>query len=230
MSSVVLDNSSSTGAPNSSTLTANGCRLGAGGLGTTGGGSFANSLSLQGVPSVFNAPGAPSAQNELLLNGAYMRVNSGTITAPSTAAATATFSVIDGATPELVIQMNQTAPLLNAGAPVLTAYATANTSAANSVLVSRTNVASQPLDYFTGAAASMTPNGGAAHTQVAAADVIACPTITANSIARTWLAGLTGVVGATAVLPATVSAITPGTGFTLNGTIGAIYGYEILYA
>lgn len=36
MSSVVLDNSASTGAPNSSTLTANGCRLGAGGLGTTG--------------------------------------------------------------------------------------------------------------------------------------------------------------------------------------------------
>jgi len=32
----VLDNSASTGAPNSSTLTANGCRLGAGGLGTTG--------------------------------------------------------------------------------------------------------------------------------------------------------------------------------------------------
>ena len=36
MSSVVLDNSASTGAPNSSTLTANGCRLGAGGVGSTG--------------------------------------------------------------------------------------------------------------------------------------------------------------------------------------------------
>lgn len=36
MSSVVLDNSASTGAPNTSTLTANGCRLGAGGLGSTG--------------------------------------------------------------------------------------------------------------------------------------------------------------------------------------------------
>jgi hypothetical protein len=36
MSSVVLDNSSTTGTPNSSTLTANGARIGRGGIGTTG--------------------------------------------------------------------------------------------------------------------------------------------------------------------------------------------------
>jgi hypothetical protein len=134
------------------------------------------------------------------------------------------------AAPQLIIQMNQTAPLLTAGAPVLTAYATTNTAAGNSVMVSRTNVFSQPDSIPTGAGASFSPNGGGAHTQVAAADVIACPTVTANSIFRTWLAGLTGVVGATAVLPATITAITPGTGFTINGTIGAIYGYEVLYA
>lgn len=36
MSSVVLDNSASTGAPNTSTLTANGCRLGKGGISSSG--------------------------------------------------------------------------------------------------------------------------------------------------------------------------------------------------
>ena len=228
MSSVVLDNGSIVG-PNTSTLTANGVLLGAGGVVSVGAGVVRNSLTLTGAPVVPNAPGP--AQNELLLNGAYVRMNANTLTAPQTAVGTATMGVDDNpAAPQLIIQMNQTAPLLTAGAPVLTAYATTNTAAGNSVMVSRTNVFSQPDSIPTGAGASFSPNGGGAHTQVAAADVIACPTITANSILRTWLAGLTGVVGATAVLPATITAITPGTGFTINGTIGAIYGYEVLYA
>lgn len=67
MSSVVLDNSASTGAPNSSILTANGCRLGAGGLSTTGtifggnndsnGGVFYRALTVSDP-----APAAPATQ------------------------------------------------------------------------------------------------------------------------------------------------------------------------
>jgi hypothetical protein len=209
-------------------LYASGVLTGSAGVVSQGQGYFLNQLSLTGTPTVPSAPGP--AQNQLLLNGAYLRIDSGTLTAPSTAAANATLQINDGATPQLVLQMNQTAPLLAVGAPVLTSYATANTTQANSVMVSRTPVFSQPVAIAAGAGASFTPNGGAAHTQVAAADVIACPSITAASIVQTWLAGLTGVVGATAVLPATVSAITPGTGFTLNGTIGAVYGYAVLYA
>jgi len=209
-------------------LYANGVLTGAAGVVSDGAGSFRNSLNLVGVPTVPSAPGP--AQNELLLNGAYLRMNANTFTAPQTAASTATIELLDAATPQLQIAMNQTAPLFPAGAVALNMYATANTAAADSVVVSRPFVSSQPQNYPTGSAASLSPNGGGAHTQVAAADVIACPTVTATSIFRTWLAGLTGIVGATAVLPATISAITPGTGFTLNGTIGAIYGYELLYA
>lgn len=228
MSSVVLDNSATSGAPNSSTLTANGLRLGAGGLATTGSGSVANSFTLVGFPNVPNAPGP--AQNQLLLDGAYLRIDANTFTAPQTAVSTATLQLLDGATPTLSLAMNQTAPLLNVGGVALSVYSTTNTTQANCVNVARTSVFSQPDTIPTGAGASFSPNGGAAHTQVAAADVIACPTITTNSIVQTWLAGLTGIVGATAVAPATITAITPGTGFTINGTIGAIYGYAVLYA
>jgi hypothetical protein len=212
---------------NKNVLVAAGLRVGSDGVSSGGAGNFTNQMTLTGFPNVPTAPGP--AQNQLLLDGAYLRIDSGTITAPSTAAANATLQIFDAATPELILQMNQTAPLLNAGAQVLICYATANTAQANSVMVSRTQVPSLPNVYPAGSAASISP-ADAAHTQVAAADAIACPTITAISQVRTWLAGLTGVVGATAVLPATVSAITPGTGFTLNGTVGAIYGYEVLYA
>jgi hypothetical protein len=209
-------------------LVAAGLRVGSDGVASGGAGTFTNQLNLQGFPTVPSAPGP--AQNEFLLNGAYIRQNAGTFTAPQTAAANMTLQIIDGAFPQLQLQMNQTAPLLEPSAVALNVYATANTSQANSQLVSRTFVSSQPQNYPAGSAASLSPNGGAAHTQTLAADVIACPTVTANSIFRTWLAGLTGVVGATAVAPATISAITPGTGFTINGTVGAIYGYELLYA
>jgi hypothetical protein len=231
MSSVVLDNGSIVG-PNTSTLTANGALLGSGGVVSAGAGVVRNSLTLVGSPVVPNAPGP--AQNQLLLNGAYLRVDANTFTAPQTAVSTATLQIIDAATPQLQLAMNQTAPLLNAGGQCFTAYATANTALANSVLVGRTSVQSFPETQPAGSLAGVSGTGAfagvAAHTQVAAADAIACPTITANSAVRCWLAGLTGTVGATAVAAATASAIVPGTGFTLNGTIGAIYGYEVLYA
>jgi len=227
MSSVVLDNGSIVG-PNTSTLTANGALLGAGGVVSAGAGVVRNSFTLLGFPNVPNAPGP--AQNQLLLDGAYLRLDAGSFTAPQTAVSTATLQIVDGATPQLQLEMSQTAPTLNVGGVAFSVYSTTNTAPANCVNVARTSVFSQPDSIPTGAGASFSPNGGAAHTQVLAADVIACPTISANSIVQTWLAGLTGVVGATAVAPATISAITPGTGFTINGTVGAIYGYAVLYA
>lgn len=151
------------------------------------------------------------------------------VTAPCTLPASAAI-LVNGATnpPTAQLTMGQTAPLLSAGGPVLSCYATAQALQANSLMVARPSIPSLSLATPVGSCAGC--NGVAAHTQVALADAIACPTITAGSQVQTWLAGLTGVVGATAVAAATATATTPGTGFTLNGTIGAIYGYRVEYA
>jgi len=202
-------------------LVAAGLRVGSVGVSSGGAGGFTNSLTLTGFPNVPSGPGV--APNQLLLDGCYARWDAGTFTPPNTAAATATMGILDGGQPSLQIQMNQTAPLSNPGAVALDIYASVNTSAANSLVVARPSVSSASLAYPAG-------SYNAARTQVAGADAIACPTITGACVVKTWLAGLTGVVGATAVVPATVSGITAGTGFTLNGTIGAIYGYEVFYA
>jgi hypothetical protein len=116
--------------------------------------------------------------------------------------------------------MTSTAPLFPAGDFVFSAGPTVNTSAANSLMLAKL-----PYNFLP----SYPVGSVGTHTQAAGADAIACPTITATSVVRTWVAGATGVQLATAVVPATASAITPGTGFTLNGTVGVIYGYEVLY-
>ena len=148
-------------------------------------------------------------------------------TAPCTAASSAALIVSSGAIPTLSVTMAQTAPLLSTGGNALQAYATATTVQANSLMVARASVPSLSLATPAGSCAGC--NGAAARTQVGAADLIVCPTITAGSQIQTWLAGGVGAVLATAVVPATISLVVPGTGFTLNGTIGAIYGYRVEY-
>ena len=148
--------------------------------------------------------------------------------APCTAVSSAALVVSSVAIPSLSLTMAQTAPLLNAGGTALQAYATANTVQANSLMVARASIPSLSLSTPAGSCAGC--NGVVARTQVAGADLIACPTISAASQVQTWLAGGVGAVLATAVAPATASLIVPGTGFTLSGTVGAIYGYRVEYA
>ena len=157
-------------------------------------------------------------------------------TAPCTAPAVGGVALTNAATPTLDVVMGQAAPLLAAGGSCLKCYATAAggadapTQKANSLMVARPATSSLPLSFPTGSLAGASgATAYAAHTQVAAADAIACPTITATSVVKTWLAGLSNVAYS-AIAAATVTGITPGTGFTLNGTIGAIYGYEVMYA
>jgi hypothetical protein len=179
--------------------------------------------------------GAVAASSLVTNNGGQLLLNApAAFTAPQTAPANAVVSVKDGAIPQLVLRLNQTAPLLNGGNDVLTCYATSQATVANSVSVSRTEVSSlpeaQPAGSLAGVYGTGAFGGSPAHTQVAAADAIACPTVTANSAFRVWLAGGSTAAFAAGIVAGNVTAVVPGTGFTLNGTAGAIYGYEVLYA
>jgi len=237
----VLDNGNfSQGGPVlENVLVAAGLRCGSVGVATSGSvtadgsvtantASLGNSLILNGNPSVTFAG---NLNNRLILNGVSELIYNPSFSAPQTAPAFATLGW-NGLTFSLSVA--QFAPLLNGGQACLSCYATTNTSNVNSQMVSRTQVSSFPLSQPAGSLAGISGTGAfggvSAHTQVAAADVINCPTITANSALRAWVAGSTGNQLATAVTPATISNITPGTGFTLNGTPGVIYGYEVLYA
>jgi len=185
----------------------------------SGPGFFKPTLILEGAK---HPTAQPVAANMLLLDGAQLSINASTITAPQTAAARASLFV-DGttATPQIEVALQSFSPSLVGVGTVFTGYATTANVAANSLIVCRT-LSSRPVSEPVG-------SYNDDHLQALAADLIPCPTITAQSRVKCWLAGLTGVVGATAVLPATATLFVPGTGFTLNGTVGARYGYEVLY-
>jgi len=215
MASVVLD-----GSVAADQLYASSVRVGGSGIDCRGGGQFHSKVVLLGEPRHYTAP-VPS-DNALTLDGCRLSLHAAEITAPQTAAAHVNMTLNGSITsPELEMRLLSSSPALAADGSILVSYATTADVAANSLVVAR-SVSSRP---------SPEPAGSYndARTQVAAADLIACPTITVQSRVRTWLAGVTGVVGATAVLPATATLFVPGTGFTLNGTIGAIYGYQVLY-
>ncbi len=93
-------------------------------------------------------------------------------------------------------------------------------------------VKANSLQVFCPANWSKPLNGSYAdHTQVNPADAITgVLSMTNGTLVVPFLAGLTGTVGATAVAPPTINNIVPGTGFTINGTPGAIYRYLIYYA
>lgn len=154
--------------------------------------------------------------------------------APNTALPSAAI-IVNGqaAQPTLNLTLQQTAPLLAAGGSVLQCYSTQQATPANAVMVASPATMSGPQTWPAYSVASAggggAPGTGGVHLQALAGDAIQCPTITATSTVLTWIAGLPGTVGATACLPATISAIVPGTGFTLNGTVGVQYGYLVLY-
>lgn len=155
-------------------------------------------------------------------------------TTPNTAPPSAAL-IVNGAVaqPTLSLTLQQTAPQLSAGGNVLQCYSTQQATQANAVMVAAPATMSAPLAWPAYSVASAGGGGAPAnsgvHLQAQAADAIACPAITTRSVVLTWIAGLPGTVGATACLPATASAITPGTGFTLNGTAGVQYGFLVLF-
>jgi hypothetical protein len=237
---LVLDNGNfSQGGPVlENVLVAAGLRCGSVGVATSGtvtaGGGFGDSAVLNGNPSV---PLTGDTSNSLILNGVKQVFYEPSFVSPQTAVAKATlnWSITNATEPVFLLLLEQFSPQLTSSGNALLCYAVVNTASNNSVVVTSTAVnsfcSSQPAGSLAGiSGTSPSFTGVAAHTQVAAADVIACPTISPRCALRAWVAGSTGNQLATAVTPPTISNIVPGTGFTLNGTPGVIYGYEVLYA
>ena len=115
-----------------------------------------------------------------------------------------------------------------------TIYSTAFTApctAVSSAALVVSSVAIPSLSLTMAQTAPLLNAGGTALQAYATANTVqANSLIAAASQVQTWLAGGVGAVLATAVAPATASLIVPGTGFTLSGTVGAIYGYRVEYA
>lgn len=238
MASVVLSAPSPT-----DTLYANSVTVGGGGIDCLGTVTSAGAMALTGN-LVLTAP---------------------SFVAPQTAVATAGLGCSGATNPAVVnLTINTSAPLTDPSGLALSSYSTTATAPAviaDSVTVARPGVASLPLLFPTGSQAGIGP-AAAGRVQVAAADAIACPSITAASQVMAWLMGIPAAPalgGAPAVptaaipgaapyaigdfapaiaaysaspviLAPTITAITAGVGFTLNGTAGATYGYMVLYA
>jgi hypothetical protein len=206
MSSVVLDNSASTGAPNSSTLTANGCRLGAGGLGSSG--------AVQGLPVI--------GLNSLIARAT--QVSAGTN--PTSFNWDNAGSAGGGLTPNHLQLFGYFDPLVTVQtiqefADIYPAPVGGTAPALTTTSCFRTNQ-SVPLNYVAPFIGTTTGTG--------AALVVACAGIPTSANIRFYLVG--GSIAAFAAGVAAPSAISvqPNVSFTYTGTTGAIYGYEVLFA
>lgn len=206
MSSVVLDNSSTSGAPNSSTLTANGCRLGTGGLGSSG--------VVQGLPVIgLNSLIARATQVSAGTNPtSFNWDNAGSSGGGLNPNHLQLFGYFDPAVTVQTIQEFVDAYPAPVGG---TAPALTTTSCF------RTNQ-SVPLNYTAPFIGDTTGTG--------APLVVACAGIPTSANIRFYLVG--GSIAAFAAGIAAPSAISvqPNVSFTYTGTTGAIYGYEVLFA
>jgi len=207
MSSVVLDNSASSGSPNSSILTANGCRLGTGGLGSSG--------VVQGVPVIgLNSLIARATQVSAGTNPtSYNFDNTGTSGGGLVANHLQLFGYFDPAvTAQTIQEFADVYPALIGG----TAPATQSTS------VFRTQNC-VPLGNYVAPFVGTTTGTGAAL-------VVACAGIPANSAIRFSLIGGSIAAFAAGIAAPTAVSVQGNVSFTYTGTTGAIYAYEVLFA
>ena len=206
MSSVVLDNSASTGAPNSSTLTANGCRLGTGGLGSSG---VVQGFPVIGLNSVITRATAVSAGTTPT---SYNWDNQGQSGGGLIANHLQLYGYFDPAvTVQTIQEFADIYPTLVGGtAPALTTTGVFRT--ANSV----------PLNYTAPFIGTTTGTG--------APLVVACAGIPANSQIRFMLVGGSIASFAAGIAAPSAVSVQGNVSFTYTGTTGAIYNYEVLVA
>lgn len=202
----MLDNSSSSGAPNSSTLTANGCRLGTGGLGSSG--------QVQGNPVVginsviIRAPLVSAGTNPTSFNWDNTGFNGGGL-APDHLQL---FGYFDPAVTAQTIQefANAYPAPVGGTAPALTTTPCFRTN--NSV----------PLNWGAPFIGQTTGTG--------APLVVACAGIPTGAAIRFNLGGGSIAAFAAGVAYPTTISVQPNVSFTYTGTTGAIYNYEVLLA
>ena len=224
MSSVVLDNSSTSGAPNSSTLTANGARLGAGGVSTTG--------------TVFGG-------SDALNGGVFYRALTVSDAAPSAPAIGqptywTTYAIDEaggGLNPNQLQKFAYCAPQISPtttqqyenGRYVATATAFVAPQVAVDATFVNTAIAGRPLNFIAPFVGSFTC--------AAAPVVVPCAGISAGAYVRIFLLGgsgaaFTAAVAGGAAVPAItiqIGATTAAGTFTVTGgETGMIYGYEVL--
>ena len=206
MSSVVLDNSASSGAPNSSTLTANGCRLGTGGLGSTG------VVQGQGVVGknyiTISATNVSAGTNPTFYNWD----NAGTSGGGLSANHLQCFGYFDPAvTPQTIQEFVDAYP-----API---GGTAPAGTTTSVFRTTNSV---PLNYSAPFIGDTTGTG--------APLVVACAGIAQGANIRFFLVGGSAAAFTAGIAAPSAISVQANVSFTYTGTTGAIYGYEVLQA
>lgn len=149
---------------------------------------------------------------------------------PCTAAASASL-VLDGtqAQPTLTLSMSQANPELLPSGAAMQCYATQPSDPANSFVCARPTVLSAPLETPVRALAGVLP-GWAAHPQVAPVDEIELPSLSGGCKIMFWLCGGSAAAFAAGIAAPQIQTFSPGVGFKLEGTPGAVYGYAVLYA
>ena len=207
-----------------------------GGLTTGGAGikcnapaTFKDSVVVSGVPSL---PLVTAASNDLVLNGVTEVLIAPSATAPQTTPAVMQLQTTDGGTASFEMVWEQSDATKNLGGVALSVYSSLADVVADSVIVASLATPSVPYQLRkagSAAGVSLAGAGFGAHPQITATDAIACPSITLNSQVVTWLAGGSIAAFAAGIAAAVASAPTPGVGFTLTGTVGAIYGWQVLY-
>jgi hypothetical protein len=225
MSSVVLDNSSTSGAPNSSTLTANGARLGTGGISTTGtvfggsdalnGGVFYRALTVSDA-----APAAPATQTPFASTTYAIDEAGGGLNPNQLQKFVYADARVSG--PQVIQQYEE-----GYYVPTATAFV-APALAVDTVFCNRA-LATTPLDW------SATTHG--TFTCAAAPVVVPAAGITAGSVVRIMLVGGSAAAftaaaaggAAVPVITVQVGATTAASTFTVTGgETGMIYNWEVL--